>query len=40
VTWEANCHLFYRRARLNALLLGPRHVWQDRLVASLEQKLA
>ena len=40
VTWEANCHLFYRRARLNALLLGPRHAWQDRLVASLEQKLA
>ena len=40
VTWEANCHLFYRRARLNALVLGPRHAWQDRLVASLEQKLA
>jgi acyl-CoA dehydrogenase len=40
VTWEANCHLFYRRARLNALLLGTRHAWQDRLVASLEQKLA
>jgi acyl-CoA dehydrogenase len=40
VTWEADCHLFYRRARLNSLLLGPRHVWQDRLVASLEQKLA
>jgi alkylation response protein AidB-like acyl-CoA dehydrogenase len=40
VTWEADCHLFYRRARLNALLLGPRYAWQDRLVASLEQKLA
>ena len=39
VTWESNCHLFYRRARLNALILGSRYEWQDRLVASLEQKL-
>ena len=40
VTWESNCHLFYRRARLTALILGSRHEWQDRLVAALEQKLA
>jgi len=39
VTWESNCHLFYRRARLNALLLGSRYEWQDRLVASLERRL-
>ena len=39
VTWESNCHLFYRRARLYALLLGSRYEWQDRLVASLERKL-
>jgi alkylation response protein AidB-like acyl-CoA dehydrogenase len=39
VTWESNCHLFYRRARLNALLLGSRYEWQDRLVASLEREL-
>ena len=38
VTWESNCHLFYRRARLNALLLGSRYEWQDRLVASLAQE--
>ena len=38
VTWESNCHLFYRRARLNALILGSRYEWQDRLVASLERK--
>lgn len=35
VTWEANCQFFYRRARLNALLLGSRYEWQDRIVASL-----
>jgi acyl-CoA dehydrogenase len=39
VTWESNCHLFYRRARLNALLLGSRCEWQDRLTASLERQL-
>jgi len=39
ITWESNCHLFYRRARLNALLLGSRCEWQDRLVASLKRKL-
>ena len=37
VTWESNCHLFYRRARLNALILGSRYDWQDRLVGALEQ---
>jgi acyl-CoA dehydrogenase len=36
VTWESNCHLFYRRARLNALILGSRYEWQDRLVAALQ----
>jgi acyl-CoA dehydrogenase len=35
VTWESDCQFFYRRARLNALLLGPRHDWQDRLVEAL-----
>jgi acyl-CoA dehydrogenase len=37
VTWEANCHLFYRRARLNGLLLGSRFEWQDRLVSALQR---
>ncbi len=36
VTWESNCHLFYRRARLNGLILGSRFEWQDRLVSALE----
>ncbi len=35
VTWESNCHFFYRRARLNGLILGSRFEWQDRLVAAL-----
>jgi acyl-CoA dehydrogenase len=39
VTWEADCQLFYRRARLNALLLGARYEWQDKLITALEQKL-
>ncbi|SEE77007.1 acyl-CoA dehydrogenase [Rhizobiales bacterium GAS191] len=37
VTWESNCHLFYRRARLNGLILGARQEWQDRLVAALQE---
>ena len=36
VTWESNCQLYYRRARLNALILGSRYEWQDRLVTALE----
>ena len=35
VTWESNCQLFYRRARLSALILGSRLEWQDRLVDAL-----
>jgi acyl-CoA dehydrogenase len=38
VTWESNCHQFYRRARLNALILGSRFEWQDRLVTELEKQ--
>jgi acyl-CoA dehydrogenase len=39
VTWESDCQLFYRRARLNALMLGSRYEWQDRLVAALQRQL-
>lgn len=39
VTWESNCHQFYRRARLSALILGSRFEWQDRLVAELEKQV-
>jgi acyl-CoA dehydrogenase len=39
VTWECNCQLFYRRSRLNALILGSRDQWEDRLVAELEARV-
>lgn len=35
-TWEFNCHLYYRRAKLLALNLGNEVVWQNRLLNSLE----
>jgi len=38
VTWESDCQLFYRRARLNALMLGSRYEWQDRLIAALQRQ--
>lgn len=35
LTWESDCHLFYRRARELALVIGsPRH-WQGRLIDQL-----
>lgn len=34
-TWESDCHLYYRRARLLALCLGSVHCWRDRLVTLL-----
>jgi acyl-CoA dehydrogenase len=38
VTWESDCQLFYRRARLNALMLGSRYEWQDQLLAALQRQ--
>ena len=38
VTWESDCQLFYRRARLNALMLGSRYEWQDQLIAALQRQ--
>ncbi len=35
-TWEADCHLFYKRSRELALSLGPQRAWKDRLVTELE----
>lgn len=32
-TWEADCHFFYRRARLLAVSLGNAAWWSDRLLA-------
>lgn len=38
LTWESDCHLFYRRARELALIVGsPRH-WQGRLVDQLASR--
>ncbi|MDB5986511.1 MAG: acyl-CoA dehydrogenase [Nevskia sp.] len=34
-TWDNDCHLYYRRARLLALTLGNRSRWSDRLVRAL-----
>ena len=38
-TWEADCHLFYRRARHLALVLGAPRDWKRRLADRLEQRL-
>jgi acyl-CoA dehydrogenase len=35
-TWEADCHLFQKRARELALAFGPQRLWKDRLVSELE----
>ena len=35
-TWEADCHFFYRRARLLGLALGGPNEWKDRLVTEFE----
>lgn len=40
VTWEADNHLFYRRARHLQLVLGAPAVWKRRLVDRLEEQLA
>ena len=35
-TWAADCHLYYRRSKLLALMLGGAPWWKDRLVSRLE----
>lgn len=39
-TWEMDCHLYYRRARHLAVLLGSRHAWNERLVSELHARLS
>jgi alkylation response protein AidB-like acyl-CoA dehydrogenase len=39
-TWEVDCHLFYRRAKLLAVQAGGPGVWKEKLVRLLEQKNA
>jgi acyl-CoA dehydrogenase len=34
-TWEYDCHLFYRRAKLLGLVLGSASEWREKLVARL-----
>ena len=39
VTWQTDCHLFYRRARQYAVMLGSVHEWRERLVLALAAQL-
>jgi alkylation response protein AidB-like acyl-CoA dehydrogenase len=39
-TWEVDCHLFYRRAKLLNVQVGAPAVWKEKLVARLEAKNA
>ena len=39
-TWEFDCHLYLRRAKLLALTLGSEKRWKERLVARLEERNA
>lgn len=39
-TWESDCHLYYRRAKLLALTIGSERVWKDRLISGLEEEAA
>jgi acyl-CoA dehydrogenase len=35
-TWEFDCHLYYRRAKLLSLALGSSRLWKERLITQLE----
>ena len=39
-TWEADCHLFLRRSRSLALLIGEAGMWKRRVTDALERKIA
>lgn len=39
-TWEVDCHLFFRRAKLLALQAGSPAVWKEKLVKRLEHRNA
>ncbi len=39
-TWEYDCHLFYRRAKLLALTLGSPSAWREKLVRRLVEREA
>jgi alkylation response protein AidB-like acyl-CoA dehydrogenase len=37
-TWEYDCHLFYRRAKLLSLTLGSPSEWREKLISRLEAR--
>jgi hypothetical protein len=37
-TWEYDCHLYYRRAKLLSQVLGGERRWKDRLIGQLEMR--
>ena len=39
-TWEVDCHLFYRRAKLLSVQAGAPKIWKEKLVRALEAKNA
>ncbi len=39
-TWDVDCHLFYRRAKLLAVQIGAPQVWKEKLVRRLELRNA
>jgi acyl-CoA dehydrogenase len=39
-TWEFDCHLFYRRAKLLGLALGSASAWREKLIRRLEAGVA
>ena len=39
-TWEVDCHLYYRRAKLLAVQAGAPKIWKEKLVRTLERKNA
>ena len=39
-TWESDCHLYYRRARMLATQPGATRYWRDRLIDHLNHAVA
>ncbi|MBW2363422.1 MAG: acyl-CoA/acyl-ACP dehydrogenase [Deltaproteobacteria bacterium] len=39
-TWEYDCHLFYRRAKFDAAILGSTSHWRDQLITRIEAQAA
>ncbi|HQN41117.1 MAG TPA: acyl-CoA dehydrogenase family protein, partial [Pseudomonadales bacterium] len=34
-TWEFDCHMFYRRAKLLSLVIGSQNRWEEKLIQAL-----